>query len=205
MLEKCKIIVEGKGKNLDFQVIEKLTKGFTEKYKLYVDIKPSESYSEVYKFLETLSKLSRTNLKYLLIIVDTDEENIKERFKEIKSKFNKNKFNIPIELGDINCDDSKKVNLGVFLLPNNKNKGSMDTLVYSALKNNTEKYKDCVKSHRECFKKNGLTKGTENQEDKFSLRSIMAGLIYKNKKQTKFIDFENKNFEALKKFLGQVK
>jgi len=205
MLEKCKIIVEGKGKNLDFQIIEKLTKEFTKKYKLDVDIKPSGSYSEVCKFLETLPKLSGINLKCLLIIVDTDEENIEKRFKEIKNKFSKNKFNIPVKLGGIGSSDSEKVNLGIFLLPNNKNKGSMDTLVYSALKKNTEKFKDCVKLHRRCFGKNGLAKGTENQEDKFSLRSMMAGLIYKNERQTKFIDFENKNFEALKKFLEQVK
>jgi len=205
MLEKCKIIVEGKGNNLDFQIIEKLTKEFTKKYKLEVDIKASGSYSEVCKFLETLFKLSGTNLKYLLIIVDADEENIKKRFKEIKNKFNKNKFNIPVKLGDIDCSDPEKVNLGIFLLPNNKDKGSMDTLVYNALEENTEKFKDCVKLHRECFERNGLAKGTENQEDKFSLRSIMAGLIYKNERQTKFINFENKNFEALKKFLGQVK
>ncbi len=205
MLKKCKIIVEGKGKNLDFQVIEKFTKKFTKKYKLDVDIKPSGSYSEVCKFLKTLPKLSGTNLKHLLIIVDTDEENTEERFKEIKNKFNKNKFNIPAKLGDIDYSDSEKVNLGIFLLPNNKDKGSMDTLVYSTLKNDTEKFKDCVRLHRECFKKNGLMKGTKNQEDKFSLRSIMAGLIYKNERQTKSIDFKNKNFEALKKFLEQVK
>ena len=205
MLEKCKIIVEGRKGNLDYQVIEKLTKKFAKKYKLDINIEPSGSYSEVYKFLETLAKLSRTNLKYLLIIVDADEESIEERFKEIKSKFIENNFNVPIKLGDINYDDPKKINLGIFLLPDNKNKGSMDTLVYSALEKNTEKFKDCVKLYRECFKKNGLLKGTESQKDKFGLRSIMAGLIYKNERQTKFINFENKNFEALKKFLGQVK
>lgn len=204
MLERCKIIVEGTEGNLDYEVIKKLTKEFAENYKLDVNIEPSKSYSEVCKFLETLFKLSRTNLKYLLVIVDADDKDIKERFKEIKSKFKKDNFNIPVKLGNINCDDSKKVNLGIFLLPNNKDKGSMDTLAYNALKDNVEKYKDCVKLHRECFKKNGLTKGTENQEDKFSLRSIMAGLIYKNERQTKFIDFENKKFDTLKKFLGQV-
>ena len=162
-------------------------------------------YKEVLKFLESFSGSSRTNLKYLLIIVDTDEKNVEERFKEIKSKFKKELFNLPVKLGDISCDDPKKVNLGIFLLPNNKDKGSMETLAYSALEDNVEKYKDCVKLHKECFKRNGLTGKTTNQRDKFDWYSIMAGLDYNNERRTKFIDFKNKNFEALKKFLGQVK
>ncbi|MEA1936593.1 MAG: DUF3226 domain-containing protein [Patescibacteria group bacterium] len=200
MLEKCKIIVEGEGENLDFKVIKKLTKEFSEKYNLCIT--PSKGFNEM---KESLVKISPSNLRYLLVIVDADEENIEKRFEEIKNKFNKNKFNIPIKIGSIDCNDSEKINLGIFLLPNNKDKGSMDTLVYSALKNSSEKFKSCVKLHRECFKKNGLKKGTENQEDKFNLRSIMAGLIYKNERQTKFIDFGNRNFEDLKKFLRQVK
>lgn len=202
MSEECKIIVEGEKGNLDFQVIEKLTK----ECKVDVKIIPSKSYSEVRKFLV---KVSPSNLKYILVVVDVDEYDAEKRFEEIKNELSKNehkdKFNIPVKLGDINCDDPEKINLGIFLLPNNRNKGSMDTLVYSSLKNGTEKFRDCVELHRGCFKKNGLEKGTENQEDKFNLRSIMAGLVYKNERQTKFIDFENENFEDLKKFLGQVK
>lgn len=205
MSKKCEIIVEGTKGNLDYEVIKKLTKEFAEKYRPDVDIEPSGGYKEVLKFLESFSGSSRTNLKYLLIIVDTDEKNVEERFKEIKSKFKKELFNLPVKLGDISCDDPKKVNLGIFLLPNNKDKGSMETLAYSALEDNVEKYKDCVKLHKECFKRNGLTGKTTNQRDKFDWYSIMAGLDYNNERRTKFIDFKNKNFEALKKFLGQVK
>lgn len=199
---KVKIITEGQKGNLDYIVIEKLIEKEGLKKECF-KIEASGNKEDVKAYLETLNRSS--DFDVCLVVIDLDEENKKNAFKEIIAKTEEKKFNIPSGVGEITKPEKGKKGLGVFLLPDNENQGSMDTLAYNCIKNQYQKYDECVEEMLECLAKKGFKKPkTENQRSKFHYQVLMGGLMYKNESRYKFLDFNNEALAPLKRFLKKT-
>ncbi|MFZ2969551.1 MAG: DUF3226 domain-containing protein [Minisyncoccia bacterium] len=142
----------------------------------------SGSISDVRKELRTglrEAEFINGNVKNLLIIVDADE-NIENRFEELKKSLLKNSnksFNFPDKLNIIDKKNPEKINVGIFLFPDCKNKGSLETLCLEALKHDKKDEKlDCVKNYFDCLQGRGIdiNKETENNKSKSKFRVFMA-------------------------------
>ncbi len=184
-MPKTIIITESTEKGVDKKLLSELIKckisdSFLNSVKFIWS--GSGSISDVYKELRTGLKEAEFingNVKNLLIIVDADE-NIENRFEEIKRSLLKNSnknFNFPDKLNEIRKEDNKKINVGIFLFPDCKNKGSLETLCLKALKHDKKDEKlDCVKNYFDCLQGRGIdiSKETKNNKSKSKFRVFMA-------------------------------
>ncbi len=182
-MSKTIIITESSKDGVDKRLLSGLIKcKISDSFLNLVEFNPSGSISDVLKKLETglrERKFINRNVENLLIIVDADE-NPENRFKELKKSLSKNSnknFNLPDKLNEVNKEDSKKINVGIFLFPDCENKGSLETLCLEALKHDKREEKlDCVKKYFDCLesKKIETNKATENNKSKSKFRVFMA-------------------------------
>lgn len=113
------------------------------------------------------------NFENLLVIVDADEDGT-ARFQEIDSCLDKSLFKVQNSLVSALPNDSKKINTGIFLFPDNRSQGSLETLCLNALDHQhlQEKLK-CVDDYMECI--DGLDgRITENNKSKAKFRIFIA-------------------------------
>lgn len=132
------------------------------------------------KSLKTIPEVTTKKLNKILIIVDADEYPEK-RFKNIlkileEQREELKKFDIdkmPEKCGEF-VRNKGKVGIGVFLFPDNKVKGSIETLCIKALKHNKlEKFLSCIEKYIECYKCNCIENEKEliaNKRDKIKFR-----------------------------------
>ena len=127
-MSKTIIITESTDGGVDKKLLSKLIKQkISDSFFNSIKFNPSGSIFNVIKELKTGLKQSEFvngNVKNLLIIVDADE-NPENRFKELKKSLSENSnknFNIPNKLNEIKQENNRKVNVGIFLFPNCKNK-----------------------------------------------------------------------------------
>lgn len=170
--------------------------------------------------IEDIKKLLKIGLrkitaKNVLIIVDADEDADK-RFKEVqealKSRNDKGEnFNLPKKLGEINKEDRSKIDVGVFLLPNNKDKGSLETLLVKALNHPQKEDKNqCIEEYFKCLKRkkdiDKISEITENNKSKATYRIFRATPkpddTYTDVAQ--YIDFDSQELNPLISFIKEV-
>jgi len=170
------------------------------------------SIEEVLKYLSNIHKNRHiTNkeirIKNLLIIVDADQ-NVGERFKKIVSILKKNSiyFSIPSRAGEVKKEEGK-INVGVFLFPNNHNKGSLESLIWNCLDGGLAIKKSCIENYINCLKKNSIDDGmTVNNVEKAKVR-IMAATPKPHRavdSLINLIDFQSETLEGLTRFLREV-
>jgi hypothetical protein len=149
------------------------------------------------------------NIKTLLIIVDADED-LKKCFKSVQDALYNRKdktFNIPKKLGVIEQSDITKIGVGVFLLPDCKEKGSLETLCLQALKHTkSEEKMKCVENYFQCLNSKKIDTQNHNHASKSKFRVFMAtpnpdksGGYTKNIIDN--IDFNSTALDPLAKFL----
>jgi len=215
------ILVESTANGSDKKLIKKLIddksllSGFSYKIRTQ-DQKNSEHKKYVGSINEVLEDLkiglpkereiTSHEIENLLIIVDADE-NAENRFKEIVKvlKINNSDFSIPDKLGLIKKDKGK-ISTGIFLFPNNKDCGSLESLVWRCLKN-CEIKKKCVENYLVCLHSEKIDDNmTANNESKAKIRIMAATPEPDNyvKHLIELIDFDSKSLEKLVNFLKSV-
>jgi hypothetical protein len=170
MADKILIILEGK---TDFEIIKKLIikNNISDENKL--EFFYNYGINDVYKYIEnlsTISSITQNKINKLLIIVDCDDDEPNNRFLKITSLLKKQwkdlkKYNfskIPVNPGIVNIE-YKKIGIGIFLLPDNKNKGCLETLCLRSFRNNNilsclDNYINCLNSKGENLNHNKIAK-----------------------------------------------
>lgn len=143
--------------------------------------------------------------KNVLVIVDADEHP-ERRFQEIKTSFDTQIFEVQESIGAQFPRDNTKINVGIFLLPDNSHKGSLETLGLKVLHHDylTSKL-GCIDSYMQSL---GSIDGdiTENNKSKAKFRIFIA-----TPKPDRYvdsiidsIDFNSAEFDNLKDFIRQV-
>jgi hypothetical protein len=145
----------------------------------------------------------------ILIIVDADED-ANERFKEILSCFKNqsNNFELPKKINDPIPNSLTKINVGIFLMPNNNDKGGLETLCLQGLKHNRKEEKlRCIKSYIDCLQNKRIDQGlTTNNKDKAKFRIYHAtpnpdGYVHD---LLNAVDIDSTCFDNLKAFISQA-
>lgn len=215
------ILVESTANGSDKKLIEKLIEsnpllnGFNYKIRTQ-DQKNSEhrkyvgSINEVLEYLKIgLPKereITLREIKNLLIIVDADES-AEDRFQGIVKalKINNSVFSIPDKLGLIKKDKGK-ISAGVFLFPNNKDCGSLESLVWNCLENCGPK-KECIENYLACLRDKKIDGNmTANSKAKAKIRVMAATPEPDNyvKHLIELIDFNSESLKELSKFLKEA-
>lgn len=143
--------------------------------------------------------------KNILVIVDADEHP-EQRFQEIKTCFDSQIFEVQESIGAQFPRDNTKINVGIYLLPDNSHKGSLETLGLKVLYHDhlTSKL-GCINYYMESL---GNIDGhiTENNKSKAKFRIFMA-----TPRPDRYvdsiidsIDFNSAEFNNLKDFIKQV-
>jgi|GEM_PF-6467141 len=153
----------------------------------------------------------------ILIIVDTDD-NFATRVASVQKLINENIACLPEEyVHGTKCDvktiqNSLDIKTGYFILPNNKDEGSLEALLLEhieQIEGTTTNVLACVNGMLSCLESSVKIQSclnTKNKKDKLRLRLYLDGLMakhkldYKNTYQEE-IDFSHESFDKLKNFL----
>jgi hypothetical protein len=206
--DKILIIVEGK---TDSEIIENLIVKNNIFDKDNLEFLFDHGINEVYKYVENLSTINlitQNKVKRVLIIVDCDEEDPKNRFLRIINILNKQwkdlkKYNlseVPTVPGVVSVEHNK-VGVGVFILPDNRNKGCLETLCLKSFENINilsclDDYVNCLSNKGVNFNHNKIAKiKVRNYINTINPDTYSAELI----KETNFL---SSSFDELKIFLG---
>ena len=172
-------------------------KNFLELYCKYLNLNMKKLHIEVTEGKDNLinnANLMRKDEKHL-IIFDADDDynssisNIKKQINKINEYY---RINIPEE------------NYDIFLLPNNKDNGNLETLIEKIAL-----YKEvlnCFEGYEECISKLGVN-GIKLPHKKSKVFAYMESFGFKNPEEAEnfdlspYVDFENKYLEDLKNFL----
>lgn len=115
--------------------------------------------------------------------------------------YNDSKTNIENQINQMNIP---KENYDIFLLPNNKDSGNLETLIEKIAL-----YKEvlnCFEGYEECISKLGIN-GIKLPHKKSKVFAYMESFGFKNPEEAEnfdlspYVDFENKYLEDLKNFL----
>jgi len=225
---KTIIIVESTDTGVDKELIDNILKkrglnysDFCIKSTANPESKKFGSINDVLKYIE-YEIYSDTKIEWIkevqnvLIIVDADEDaegQFNKIVEALEANQKKENFNIPSNLGVINKTDPNKINIGVFLMPDCKNIGSLETLCLKALNSNEkQKIKDCIDKYFDCLEAKGhlklkdKEKMTENNLSKSKFRVCMAtpDPDHYTKSIIESIDFESSEFDQLTNFIKQT-
>lgn len=177
-------------------------------------------------FIKTKNEYNFNNL----IIVDLGgQDNLNKFLERLKSKeikiskigiiqdadnnFEKSKENIENAIQNSKIDKNK---IDIFLTPNNQDKGDLETLLLSTIKNNNiiecfDDYKKCLLRNDEIHPK-ALNKGqvyayTMYSQKGENLYKTQDSFMYKKKKEyydTKLWDLEKEEFKPIIKFVENI-
>ena len=163
-------------------------KDFLELYCKYLNIDARIYVADGKDNLKNRVNLVKDNKNYL-IIFDADED------------YKNSKANIENKINQMNIT---KQNYEIFLLPNNKDNGNLETLIEKIAL-----YKEvlnCFEGYEECISKLGIN-GIKLPHKKSKVFAYMESFGFKNPEEAEnfdlspYVDFENKYLEDLKNFL----
>lgn len=206
--DKILIIVEGK---TDSEIIENLIVKNNIFDKNRLEFLSNHGINDLYMIVENLSTISlitQNKVKRVLIIIDCDDDDPNNRFLKVTNILKKQwkdlkKYNfseVPIISGIVNVEHDK-VGIGVYVLPDNKNKGCLETLCLKSFENSS--ILSCLDDYVNCLSSKGVN-FNYNKTAKIKVKSYIntinpdtysAELI----KETNFL---SSSFEELKIFLG---
>lgn len=203
------IICESTEKGTDKKLLEKLIQKHDLLKKNKYTIEPKGSIADVKDFL----KLTLINQRYItseetervLVVVDGDETP-KKRFNEIERCFNSNKFEVQQGMNSKLPLSGNKINVGIYLFPDCKNPGCLETLCIKTLKHNNLNSKlNCVAQYMACISSLDC-RMTTNNKSKSKIRIFMASPNPDRYVDSiiDHIDFDSAEFEKLKNFIKQA-
>jgi hypothetical protein len=109
------------------------------------DVKGKDNFRNSLPGLKNTSGFS--NLDAFVVIRDADDS-FENAFKSVKGVLEENKFEPPIKAGEFSKGTPK---VGIFIMPDNKRKGMLETLCMETVKN--EEGMACVNPFIDCAKK----------------------------------------------------
>lgn len=163
-------------------------KDFLELYCKYLNIDACIYVADGKDNLKNRVNLIKDNKNYL-IIFDADED------------YKNSKANIENQINQMNIP---KQNYEIFLLPNNKDSGNLETLIEKIAL-----YKEvlnCFEGYEECISKLGVN-GIKLPHKKSKVFAYMESFGFKNPEEAEnfdlspYVDFESEYLEDLKNFL----
>ena len=114
----------------------------------------------------------------VFVLVDADE-NPSKRYKDVLNCLNKEYFNKPSKLGIYSKKQNEKINVGIYLCPNNKDQVAFESLLLDSLKNGGNKlFLECINKYFNCIKIFS-DKLTRNNIDKRKFRIYIDTLTTK--------------------------
>lgn len=205
------LVCESTENGTDKRLIEKLIRNHSllPNDTFCVETKQPGDIETIKRFLQsTLSVqpyIISKETKNLLIIVDADELP-EQRFQEIKTCFDTEIFEVQESIRTSLPRDNTKINVGIYLLPDNSHRGSLETLGLKVLNHNNLTLKlRCIESYMQSL---GSIDGqiTENNKSKAKFRIFMATPQPDRYVDSIIgsIDFNSSEFNDLKDFIGQV-
>jgi nucleoside diphosphate kinase len=214
------LLVEGKDeKNFFKELLKYLSIG-------NVQIESYEGKGNLKKFLQALSKdRNFRNIKKMAFVRDADEDaksafhsikdNIKDAVKELEVYDSIAGWYSKLELSN-NVISINGIRLGIYIMPDNKNNGTLEDLCIEYIK--SDPVKDCVFEYIKCieccFKKSGKTLNPKNKS-KSMVYSYLSSKMLSSKKnayspsigvaaQQDIFDFSNSCFYGIKDFLKKM-
>ncbi len=126
----------------------------------------------IYKFKKDFPTLKNTSefnkVTSLAIIQDANNEGPQRRFESICSTLKKCDLSTPTQIGSFTSTNPK---IGVFILPDGKNKGMLETLCLSIVE--SKDINKCIDDFMDCMGKNLKSKPPKNS-DKAKLHAYLA-------------------------------
>ena len=192
------LIVEGK--NLE---------NFFEAYLSHLDLKDIQiqnfgGINELSAFLKGFELLEGFNQIHSVGIVRDAEESAPAAFNSVQSSIKNNctQLSKPKEMGEIHENNPS---VGVMILPDNKNKGMLETLLSQTFAE--DPVNDCIDNFLICVK--NQTRKEILKPDKARAHAFIATKPYPHVSvgvaaKKNYWDFEHKKFEKLKQFLEKL-
>lgn len=222
-MAKTLIICESTQKGVDKAIITALieTDSLLPAGTYTIETAQNGSIKDVKEYLKNwlAQEVYKNDYKTVLVIVDADDKP-KERFKEIVQCISRQflsvvgvpkiGFKLPQNTGDSVPDHADAINVGIYLLPNNKNAGGLETLCWEALRGIPKVLKNkkyCIEAYMECLKSKRIDQNkSKNNTDKSRFRVYRAtpnpdGYVHDLLKE---IDIHSPVFDDLKSFLRQA-
>jgi hypothetical protein len=186
--------------------------GYTNNIKQKYDQKYKATIDQIYKLIKENGIIDA-----ILIIVDTDD-NFVTRVASVQKLINEHIMQLPeAYVHGTKCkvktiQNSLDIKTGYFILPNNKDEGSLEALLLEHVEQAEVEHANvlaCVDRMLSCLENNVKIQSylnTKNKKDKLKLRLYLDGLMskynldYKKTYQNE-IDFNHKCFDNLKYFL----
>jgi len=176
----------------------------------YIETRFPGSINDVTGFLKNTlvnqTYIVSKEAKNVLVIVDSDE-NPKQRFAKLKACFDSNVFQVQASLGASLPKSTNKINVGIFLFPDCRNPGSLETLCLKTLKHlHLDSKLHCVGQYMGCVS-NLDSEMTENNSTKSKIRIFTATPDPDRYVDSilKLVDFDSTEFNLLKDFIKQAK
>lgn len=194
------ILVEGRD---DYLLVEKLA---TSNKPNIIDMKGYTNLSKKLSDVSNRTKQFKDEITHLLIIVDADD-NFDTRKQEVISELQKVAIILPstYQLGTVVSIGEIKV--GIFILPDNSNIGSLETLLLQSV--NHPQILQCADKMIQCRKaKDGTFNwNTQNKYDKIKYRLHMNTLVvdydfHYDTTVISEIDYTHTCFDSIKQFIN---
>lgn len=194
------ILVEGRD---DYLLVEKLA---TDNKPNIIDMKGYSNLSKKLGDIAISTKQFQDNITHLLIIVDADDD-FTGRRQEVLSKLNEVGISLSstYPLGAI--EDVNGIKVGIYILPDNNNIGSLETLLLYSVKHSN--ILQCADNMIQCRKaiEPAFDWNTKNKYDKIKYRLHMNALVvdydfYYDRTFISEIDYSDPCFNSLKQFIN---
>jgi len=149
-------------------------------------------------------------VKKLLILCDANNEGASKRFSRIKKCLKEQKnihFSIPKTLGTLSPLRPNTVSVGIFIFPNNKDKGTLETLCLKTLKE--QKRLQMANYYLQALRKNNLLKTPNHRLDKARLHAYLAAskepnIHIRGALKNQEIDLNSNHYDQLVNFLRSL-
>ena len=198
ILKNKLLIVEGKDEINFFETL-------LDKKKIQdIQVIESEGKDSFKKFLPELKKLSNFNTVISLAVIQDADNDPKARFDSICSTLKNCDLNPPHKIASFNTAFHPKI--GVFIIPDGKSKGMLESLCLSIVKSEEKNTMECIYEFMDCIK--SINKEPKNTE-KARLQAFLSAMPEDTRSigiaaQKGYWDFESDKLKPLLDFLKQI-
>lgn len=193
------LLVEGKDEEVFFKIL-------LERKKIGgIQIMPSGGKQKFQKHLPALRKTPGFDKIISLAVIHDADESADKAFQSIQSALNNNELKSPDKIGKF-VSSSPKV--GVFIIPDGKSKGNLESLCLSTVKSNDIK---CIDSFMDCIKQNSNNSSYNFPKNiyKARCRAFLSSMEEDTPSlgvaaQKAYWDFDSEKLNCLLSFLKQL-
>ncbi len=194
------IICEGTDDKIFINEIFKRSKSLNSKTN-DIQIETSDGFDKIGKLLKVIKKLANySKLEKILIFCDHDVLE-KDRFRSVSNSLRK--AGIPCATSSGKWSNTGKPQTMVYVFPDNKNPGMLETLCYRSIQNS--KLTNCIEEFENCTVKTGLQiKNSEKMRMLTYIAAHTCSISLGVAAQKGIIEISSLVFDDLRKVLGQL-